>query len=86
MAREATAMNWYDLAYAFADLKWPYVAATTRRTHAEALTAATIAMLTDQRGRPDDKLTRRALCRWAFNTIKRDDPAIQVDVAKALAW
>jgi integrase len=86
MARQTKAMGWYDLTCAFADMKWPHVAATTRRTHAEALTAATVAMLTDQRGKPDDKIIRRALCRWAYNTNKRDDPAIPADVASALLW
>jgi hypothetical protein len=70
--REAT--SWYALAFQYADLKWPTVAATTRRTHAEALTAITTTLLTDQRGKPNDKLLRQALCRWAFNTARRDDP------------
>src|SRR5215216_6984525 len=53
------------------DLKWPRVAATTRRTRAEALTAVTTVMFTSTRGQPDGKLLRAALKRWAFNTARR---------------
>lgn len=86
MAQATRATSWYDFACKFVDMKWPHVAATTRRTHAEALTSATAAMLADKRGKPDRKLIRRALCRWAFNTNKREDPNIPVDVAGALRW
>ena len=44
MRRAALDMSWYRLACAFVDMKWPRVAATTRRTHAEALTAVTRAV------------------------------------------
>jgi hypothetical protein len=74
MLRASKDMSWYGFACAYADLKWPRVAATTRRTHAEALTTVTTAMLTGSRGKPNDKLLRAALKRWAFNTARRDDP------------
>lgn len=74
------------LARDFADLKWPHVAATTRRTHAEALTAFTVPMLDGERGRPDACLIRRALCRWAFNTARREDPGRPGEVDAALRW
>ncbi len=74
MRRTAREMCWYRLACAFVDMKWKRVAATTRRTHAEALTAVTALLFTDDRGKPDDRLIRSALCRWGFNTNRRDDP------------
>ena len=40
MLRASKGMSWYAFACAYVDLKWPRVAATTRRTHAEALTAS----------------------------------------------
>lgn len=86
MARATRAMGWYDLACAFVDMKWPHVAATTRRTHAEALTTATVAMLVNQRGKPDDQLIRHALCRRGFNTTKRTDPTVPAEVADTLRW
>ncbi|WP_026323039.1 tyrosine-type recombinase/integrase [Salinispora pacifica] len=76
--------SWYDLACAFADMKWPNVAATTRRTHAEALTALTVLMLSSARGRPDGKLLRYALGRWAFNTARRED--MPEEVRAVLDW
>ena len=65
--------SWYAFACAYVDLKWPRVAATTRRTHAEALTAVTTVMFTSTRGQPDGK-PAPPWKRWAFNTACRDDP------------
>ncbi|WP_432986323.1 tyrosine-type recombinase/integrase [Dactylosporangium sp. CA-233914] len=86
MSRTNADMSWYDFACKFVDMKWPHVAATTRRTHAEAMTALTTAMFSDRRGKPDDKLIRSALCRWGFNTARRDDPACPEEVQTALKW
>ncbi len=86
MSRTTREMSWYEFACAFVDMKWPRVAATTRRTHAEALTAITPHLFTTKRGKPDNKLIRRALCRWAFNTTRREDPECPADVKAALAW
>jgi hypothetical protein len=86
MLRASKDMSWYSFACAFADLKWPRVAATTRRTHAEALTAVTTAMFTSIRGQPSGKLLRAALKRWAFNTARRDDPSCPDDIRSALRW
>jgi integrase len=86
MVRASRSMSWYEFACAFADMKWPSVAATTRRTHAEALTAVTTAMFTNDRGKPNDKLVRAALKRWAFNTGRRGDPHCLDDVRDALRW
>jgi integrase len=67
-------------------MKWPRAAATTRRTHAEAMTAVTVAMLADRRGKPDDKLMRKALTRWAFNMAQRNSPDTPEEVRRALRW
>jgi hypothetical protein len=77
---------WYDFACSFVDMKWPRVAATTRRTHAEALTTVTVAMLSGTRGRPDGELLRKALTRWGFNAVRRNAPDIPDDVVAALRW
>lgn len=86
MGRTARDMSWYAFACKFVDMKWPHVAATTRRTHAEALTAVTALMLTTERGKPDDKVIRSALCRWGFNSNRRNDPAIPPEIREALRW
>ncbi|MEU7845531.1 integrase [Micromonospora sp. NPDC049114] len=86
MRRETVTMSWYELACSFADMKWPHVAATTRRTHAEALTALTVLMLKNEKGRPDSKLLRHALGRWAFNATRRNAEGVPDEVAKVLGW
>jgi len=86
MNRVDGSVPWYTFALDYTDTKWPRIAATTRRTQAEALTAVTMLMLTSQRGKPDDALLRAALKRWAFNTARRDDPARPENVSSALEW
>src|SRR4051794_34168138 len=86
MRRTERDMPWYEFACAFVDVKWPHVAATTRRTHAEALTAVTAAMFTTDRGKPDDQLVRSALCRWGFNSKRRNGPDCPAEVRAALQW
>jgi len=86
LGRTTKQMTWYAFACAFADMKWPRVAATTRRTHAEALTAVTTALLTTERGKPDGKLLRSALNRWGFNTARRNDENCPEEIRAALRW
>jgi hypothetical protein len=76
--------TWYDFACAYVDMKWKQASAKYRKDIARALMAATPAMLTMARGRPDDASIRRALVRWGFNTKQRSEPP--VDVAEVLAW
>ncbi|WP_394615919.1 integrase [Lentzea sp. JNUCC 0626] len=85
-ARAASKMSWYDFACKFVDMKWPGVAATTRRTHAEALAKVTPAMYSTAKGKPDDKLLRKALQRYAFNTTKRLADDMPEDIRLALKW
>ena len=86
MQRVTKQMSWYDFACSYVDEKWARVAATTRRTEAECLTAITMQMLSTQRGKPDDKVLRAAMGRWAFNKIRRDDPEMPREVKEALRW
>jgi len=86
MGRPDQSMSWYDFACEYVDLKWPRVAATTRRTHAEALTPVTVQMWTDARGMPDEKVLRAALHGWAFNTLRRSSSELPPEVADALRW
>ncbi len=86
MSRAESDMSWYDFACEYVDMKWARVAATTRRTEAECMTAITIQMLSTSRGKPDDKLLRSALGRWAFNKPRRADPDCPPQVKEALRW
>ncbi|GGS61439.1 tyrosine-type recombinase/integrase [Actinokineospora fastidiosa] len=85
-ARASKETPWFTLACDFADMKWPRSAATTRRTHAEALMTATLAMLTNIGGRPESEVLRRALGRWAFNPVLRDRDDRPEDIVRALDW
>lgn len=69
----------------YIDMKWPTAAATYRRSLSEALTAITVAMLDNERDRPDPKVLRAALHRWAFNCGQRDTSR-PADVDGALRW
>jgi integrase len=86
MQREQQEMSWYEFACKFVDVKWPRAAATTRRTHAEALTAVSAALFATKRGMPDGKLIRAALTRWGFNTNQREAADRPQDVVNALRW
>ncbi|HEY9418427.1 MAG TPA: tyrosine-type recombinase/integrase [Pseudonocardia sp.] len=84
--RAHSEISWYDFACQFVDMKWQRCAATTRRTHAEAMTAVTMAMFAEKRGKPDDMLLRKALTRWAFNTAQRDSADCPAEISRALRW
>lgn len=85
MSRAGRSMSWYEFACEYVDLKWPRVAATTRQTHAYALTPITTSMWSDTKGMPDEQLLRVALSGWAFNTPKRNSE-LPSEVAVALRW
>jgi integrase len=78
-------ITWYAHARAYAQMKWPHLAAKSRRAAAEALTTITLALTGPHRNTPDPAALRRALFRYAFNAahITRPMPA---DIAEALEW
>lgn len=86
LARKQNDLPWFTLAVRFADMKWPEVAATTRRTHAEALAKLTVGMLATKNGCPDPKWLRHVLNRWAFNPMKRDSADCPNEVKVTLRW
>lgn len=86
MSRVGAQISCYELACRYVDLKWPRSAAMTRKTTAEALTAALPFLFTSARGKPDDRVIRTALRRWAFNTPSRDSEELPANVRAALSW
>jgi site-specific recombinase XerD len=83
--RAGRQINWLVFAREYAAMKWPHLAPNSRRNTARALTNATLAVITGDRGRPDDDDLRAALARWAFAVRSADDaPPDYVD--RALAW
>jgi integrase len=81
----AAPRSWYDHARAYSEMKWPHLAATSRRSTAEALTTITVALASRRRGAPEPDVLRRALFAWAFNAGTRNltPPA---DISAALDW
>ncbi len=69
--RNQPGATWYDFACAYVDSKWEDASAKYRRAIAQALTSATMAMLTGDRGVPDGQVLRSALVNWGFNTKQR---------------
>jgi len=85
MAREASSVTWHEHACAFADARWPKVAAKGRISLVEGLMAVTPVLVTSKRGAPDPDVLRQAMRRWAFNPPRRDLP-MPADIEAALRW
>lgn len=85
MAREVSSVTWYEHACAFADTRWPKVAAKGRISLVEGLMAVTPVLVTSQRGAPDSDVLRQAMRKWAFNPPRRqsDKPT---EIEEALNW
>lgn len=86
MSQEGRDMTWYKFACKYVDMKWPDAAATTRRGIAESLVTATSAMLSSNRGKPEDRVIRSALFNWAFNTAHRQTDDVPESVRNTLRW
>jgi integrase len=83
-ARNAT--TWYAHSRAYIGMKWPRVAANSRRGIVEALTSIAITLTkSGRRGRPGAELLREALYLYAFNP-RRWSAEIPAEHAAALAW
>lgn len=83
-AAAATA-TWYEHARAYAQMKWPGLAAKSRRGTAEALTTITVALTEGHRKAPDPDLLRRALFGYAFNSASAARP-VPGEITGALEW
>lgn len=83
--RRRNDVSWYQHARDYIEMKWAPSPAKTRTTLAEAMTSATPALLTTQRGAPEPRVLRRALYSWAFNCNRwpEEPPA---DVQHVLDW
>ncbi|GAA1872217.1 tyrosine-type recombinase/integrase [Pseudonocardia alni subsp. carboxydivorans] len=86
MDRSERRVGWLAFARDYAAMKWPHLAPNSRRNTARALTNATLALITSERGRPDDATLRKALTAWAFNVRASTNAAPPEPIARALAW
>jgi integrase len=81
----APAATWYEHARAYAQMKWPDLAAKSRRGTAEALTTITVALTDGHRKAPDPDVLRRALFGHAFNSAN-PGRAVPAEITAALEW
>jgi integrase len=79
------AVTWYEHARAYAQMKWPDLAAKSRRSTAESLTTITLALTGPHRKFPDPEVLRRALLGYAFNP-GRASQALPDEITRALDW
>ncbi|MCO1581200.1 tyrosine-type recombinase/integrase [Crossiella sp. SN42] len=86
MARAEREMSWLAFAMAYNKMKWPRSAGKSRAGIAETLTAVTLGMLSTNRGKPDDKVLRRALSGWAFNLRRQQEGEPAEEIAAAFRW
>jgi site-specific recombinase XerD len=86
MARAERDVTWLVFAREYAAMKWPRLAPNSRRNTARALTTATLALITTDRGRPDDEQLRRALTGWAFNVGASTGRAPDDQTRRVLTW
>ncbi len=77
--------SWYEHARAYAQMKWPDLAAKSRRATAEALTTITLALAEPGPGEPEPAVIRRALFAYAFNAASASRP-VPAEITAALNW
>jgi integrase len=78
--------TWWEWALQYVDLKWPDLAPKSRLSVAEAMTTATMALLTTKRNRPEPAELRRAMLQWAFIAPRRAAGGPPDDLARAVRW
>jgi integrase len=85
MLRNEAEMPFFAFACKYIDMKWPRAAGKSHAGNADALASGLPAMLATTRGKPDDKVLRRALTGWAFNTKRRENSK-PAEIEQALKW
>lgn len=83
--REDRQVLWLTLTRDYVVMKWPRLAPNSRRNTARALTSATFAMFSTDRGRPGDAELRKVLTAWLFNG-RADLADAPGDVRDVVAW
>lgn len=83
--RRLSRVTWYQHARDYLKIKWPSLAAKSRRSTVESLTTLTVALVQPARGRPDDHVLRRAVYAWGLNPGAWSQESDQ-EIAAALEW
>lgn len=81
--RARTRVTWYEHACAYAEMKWPGLAAKSRKSTVEGLVTVTTALVVPGKSYADVPLLRRALF-WAFKPRRNAEPP--VELVHALTW
>src|ERR1035441_6469892 len=82
---EPVTVTWYQHAVAYAEMKWPHLAAHSRASMADALATVTPVLARETGRRPSARELRAALYGHAFNPQQRLSAPGPV-TASALAW
>ena len=75
---------WLDFACSYMDARWSDWSPNHRRSTARSLMNVTLAMLTTNAGRPDDKVLRKAILTTLNKTTR--DSTMPTSVENAVAW
>ena len=86
MARVIADCSWYEHARTYARMKWPGMAAKSRRSIAESLATVTPALVRSDRGAPDRAALQSVLYRWAFASEAAIDSEPPDEVRDMLKW
>jgi integrase len=82
--RANTETDWFSFAADYAEIKWPAASPEHRRGISEALTNITMALLINNRSKPDDQALRRA-CKVTFSLNLRR-VAAKDETSAAIRW
>jgi integrase len=82
--RQEIRTTWHQHACDYIEMKWPGLAAKSRRSTVEALVTITVALVDPVSGAPEPEVLRDALCSWAFNPNSDGPPPVQI--REALTW
>lgn len=85
LVKVKNARTWLDFARAYMNVRWPHLAASSRKNAVEGLVGVTMALVTDRKGRPDTALLRRALRKHVFLPKDRQ-PEADAQIVAALRW
>jgi integrase len=86
LVAEQDERSWYQHAVDYVDRKWDTAAGNSRSSIAETLANVTPALLSGDRGQPDNDTLRKALYGWAFNKQRRITQQPPREIAGALRW
>ncbi|WP_431928441.1 tyrosine-type recombinase/integrase [Nonomuraea jabiensis] len=86
MLKAQNARTWLEFARAYVSHHWPHQAAKSREGTIETMLAVTLALTTDQKGRPDDELLRHVLREHVFLPEDRQSEPDGRAAAAAMRW